>query len=78
MDAKFWKQMEFDKHAPPFCVEECERIDSKALHHSVASRNPSVGHDPTQHVGDLALKPGEIPEVVVLRRTNINQLTGIA
>jgi hypothetical protein len=58
--------MEFDKHAPPLCVDKRERVHPKALHHSEAPGDGPVRHDPAQHVRYLALQLREIPEVVVL------------
>jgi hypothetical protein len=67
MDAKLGQEVELDKHALPLCVEKCIRVDAEPLHHSEASGNPTVGHDPAQHVRYLALKLRKVPKVVMLK-----------
>lgn len=66
VDAKLGQKVEFNKHTCPLCVEKCIRVDAEPLHHSETSGNASIGHDPKQHVGYLALKLRKVPKVVML------------
>ena len=57
--------MEFDKGTFPLCIGQSKRVYSKALHHTVGTRNSSVAHGPHIHVSCLGMHVNEIPKVVM-------------
>jgi hypothetical protein len=57
--------MEFDEMADTLLIDESERIDSKPLHHSEASRDTSIGHSPHEHMSSFRMQVLKVPEVVV-------------
>lgn len=48
-------------------VNQSEGMDSKALHHAVATRNSAVGHDPHHHVSGFWRQRDEVPKAIVRR-----------
>lgn len=50
MDTKLGNPVKFDEKALPSRVHERESVNPKSLHHAIRARDPSVRHDPHNHV----------------------------
>jgi hypothetical protein len=57
--------VEFDKVADAVLVDQSKGVDTKTLHHSIASWYTSIGHSPHKHVRRLGVQVLEVPEVVM-------------
>jgi hypothetical protein len=57
--------VELDEGRFALCVDESEGVDSKSLHHAIASWDCSIGHRPHEHVGRFRHQRCPVPESVM-------------
>jgi hypothetical protein len=47
VDTKLWSEDKLDKGTLALGVDQCERVDTETLHHTVRARNSTIRHSPT-------------------------------
>ena len=60
-----WGEMELDKVAFALVVDQGVGVDTKALHHTIRSRDSAVGLCPHKHVCSFGVKELKVPKVIV-------------
>ena len=59
--------VELDKVALSLLVDQRERVDTEALHHTVGPRDGAVRHRPHEHVRGFGVQVHKVPEIVMGR-----------
>jgi len=67
MGAQFRRPVELDEVRLASRIDQPEGVHAESLHHPVAARDTSVGHDPHQHVRALGHQRDEVPKSVMRR-----------
>src|SRR5690554_8014077 len=65
MNTKHRLPVKFHKMRSSFLIDESERVNTKAFHHTIASWYSSITHKPEYHMHCLRRSSYEIPKIIV-------------